>query len=278
MNSDGFRSRYTTIPLATYKNETKEAGVCYSHYHKEIELITVTEGEMDFYIGTDCYKMKAGEVLLIPPYCVHRSISYLGASHECVCFDASLLWDEGLRRDLERGALTVNSHLSKDMSYTPDVYACARAVFRAHEMQHAGWEMIAIGNLSVMFGILCENAFFVKSAVADPEQAVVKRVMEYIKEHFSEPITSGTVAETLYLNNSYFCRLFKKSFGCCFTDFLVEYRIEQAKFYLSGSDRSISEIASLVGFNSFSYFSKTFRSLVGSTPSEYRSSLASTEK
>ena len=95
-------------------------------------------------------------------------------------------------------------------------------------------------------------------------------MLEYVKEHFDEQITSTTAAEHLHLNNSYFCRLFKRDFGCCFAEYLTSYRIERSKMLLNKTDDSISEVAIKCGFNGFSYFSKIFKSTVGIKPSQYR--------
>ena len=270
MFSDGFKKRYTTIPFAVYKNRNKNTANLYSHYHKEIELITVIEGGVDFYIGSDLYQMKPGDVLVIPPYAVHRSVFQPGTYHECICFDASILWDESLRRNLEKGVLTVNSHVNADFAVRSTVYDCTRAAFAAYEKRQPGRELEAIGNLSVAFGRLCASSFFVRTESVDLEQDFVRNVLEYVKAHYSEQITSTTVANFLHINNSYFCRIFKSSFGCCFTEYLTSFRIEQAKMLLNMTKHSMSSIAIKCGFNGFSYFSKTFREKVGISPSKYR--------
>ena len=270
MFSDGFKNKYTTIPLATYKNRNKNTAPLYSNYHKEVELITVIEGSVDFYIGADFYEVKAGDVLVIPPYAVHRSVFHPDTYHECICFDASILWDESLRQSLEKGALTVKSAVKSDSDVGPLVYECARKAFDAHKKRTLGWELEAIGNLSILFGRLCASSFFVKSKGVDTEQEFVRCVLEYIKAHFGEQITSTTAAELLHINNSYFCRIFKSSFGCCFAEYLTSYRIEQAKMLLNMTDTSVSDVAIKCGFGSFSYFSKMFKERAGVSPSAYR--------
>lgn len=270
MFSDRFKNRYTTIPFAIHKKHNEGVFQLYSHYHKEIELITVISGAIDFYVGTELYEVKEGEVLVIPPYCMHRAHMYPGTRHECICFDLSILWDDTLRRDLEKGVLTVRSHLTQDLPYTPFAYKCARSALAAYENKRAGWEMEVIGNLSLLFGRLCAVSFFVKSGIADVNIDFVKSVVEYVKGHYGEQITSRIVAEQLYLNNSYFCRLFKKMFGCCFSEYLTSYRIEQAKILLNTTELSVSEVAFKCGFNGFSYFSKVFKESAGISPSKYR--------
>ena len=270
MLSDGFRKKYTTIPFAIYKNRNEEIGYCYSHYHKEVEILAVVEGQMDFYLDSDYYEVKAGEVLFIPPYSVHRSTAHPGTYHECLAFDLSMLWDDALRRDLENGVLTVKSPLTADLPYTPCVFNAARSALTAHKNALPGWEMEVIGNLSVILGKLLSESFFVKSGKADLEENFVKKVIEYVSTHLSEQITSGTASKHLFLNNSYFCRLFKARFGCSFTEYLTSRRIEQSKILLNTTALSISDVAFKCGFNSFSYFGKTFRRRTGISPSDYR--------
>lgn len=270
MFSDKFKKKYTTIPFATYKNRNIQTANLYSHYHKEIEIITVIDGCADFYIGTDMYEVRKGDVLIIPPYAVHRALFYPDTLHECICFEASVLWDEALCRNLEKGVLTVTSPVKANSANGTSVYKCTRAAFDAYQRKEPGWELEAIGNLSVAFGKLCSESFFVKSKTVDTEQDFVRNVLEYVKEHFSEQITSTTAADYLHINNSYFCRIFKNNFGCCFAEYLATYRIEQAKLLLNMTDESISDVAIKCGFNGFSYFGKIFKEKVHVTPSAYR--------
>ena len=270
MLSDGFKKKYTTIPVATYKNLNKEIGYCRHHYHKEVELLVVVDGAMDFFLGTDFFKINAGEVLFIPPYCPHHSTAYPNTYHECIAFDLSLLWDESLRHDLEKGVLTVKSHLTKELPYTKHLYNYARRAFQVHEEKRPGWEMEVIGNLSAILGKLTAESFFVRSEKINLEESFARKTIEYINEHFREAITSTTAASELHVNNSYFCRLFKKTFRCSFTEYLIYRRIEYAKILLNTTNNLISDIALECGFNGFSYFSKSFQKITGKTPSEYR--------
>ncbi len=271
MFDDGFKTNYKTIPFAYYKQSKQavELGL-FLHHHKELELIAMIDGAADFYVDAVCYELKAGDVLVIPPYCTHRADIYPQTNYDCICFDLSLLWDRALREGLENGFLTNDGHLSSKQPYTADMNHCVRNAIAAYQRGKSGWEMDVIGNLSLIFGTLKENDFFVKSSIAIPEHIFAKNVFKYITEHYFEPITSRTAAMALHLNNSYFCRLFKKNFGCNFSEYLITFRLEKAKQLLKSGSDEISDIASKTGFFSFSYFSKTFKKAVGVTPSQYR--------
>jgi len=70
-----------------------------------------------------------------------------------------------------------------------------------------------------------------------------------------------------------FCRYFKKYTKKTFTQFVNDFRIRQAIRLIAVGDKSISEIASEVGYNNFSHFNKQFKKVTGETPSKYKKSM-----
>ena len=177
MFADEFKSRYTTIPFAYYKHKARAVEIpLFTHHHKELELIAIYDGEADFYIDSTCYSLKTGEVLLIPPYRIHRARVSPGTSYDCICFDLSLIWDEPLRQGLEDGTFTVSGYLSKELPYTAKMNECVRTAIRACETNAPGWEMDAIGNLSVLFGQLKKVGFFVRTETRSTENIFDKKV------------------------------------------------------------------------------------------------------
>ena len=271
MIKDTFKNRYTTIPFAYHKQYSKGNGyTIISHQHKELELIAMVEGEIAYYMDSVKYELKPGDVMVVPPYCVHRAVMKAGAYYDCICFDLSLIWDEELIHGLEQGALTVKGKLDGEASGTSVLHSFVRNAVNTCEENLPGWELGAIGNLSILFGALKREGYFIKSKKVAIEHRFGKAALEYVTEHFAEPISSGTASEVMYLNNSYFCRMFKKTFGCCFAEYLMEFRVEKAKFYLNNSKKSVSEIALITGFSSFSYFCRAFKNTVGMSPSAYR--------
>ena len=71
----------------------------------------------------------------------------------------------------------------------------------------------------------------------------------------------------------YFCKVFKKTTGLTFTEFLARHRIEQVKQLLLNPHARVSEAAFSVGFQSLSQFNRLFRRIAGESPSAYRDHL-----
>jgi two-component system response regulator YesN len=96
------------------------------------------------------------------------------------------------------------------------------------------------------------------------------RAMIYMKKHAGDKINQKDVAAHINMSRSYFSQCFAKFAGDTFGDILRNIRIEHAKSLLLESDYPVYEIASRAGFEDEKYFSRLFREIVGTSPSEYR--------
>lgn len=97
-----------------------------------------------------------------------------------------------------------------------------------------------------------------------------QEIREYVKKHYSEPISLETVAEQVFLSPVYVSRMFKQETGINFSDYLLNARMEQAKRLLSGSACKVYEVGKRVGYPNPRYFYRVFKAYTGKTPSEYR--------
>ena len=92
----------------------------------------------------------------------------------------------------------------------------------------------------------------------------------YMITHFSEKLTLKSLAAEFNMNPNYCCSLFTKYLGQTFSAYLTELRITEAQNLLHNSDYSLEEIASMVGFKDYFYFSKVFKKCCNHSPKEYR--------
>ena len=100
--------------------------------------------------------------------------------------------------------------------------------------------------------------------------ALIRRVINYIHTHFTEPITLTDAAHYVSLNTSYLSTIFKKETGYSFSQYLSMTRIEHSKLLLKNTDFSILDVAIEVGFDSDSYFCTVFKKFVGISPKQYK--------
>jgi len=276
MFNDSFKLRYTTIPFASYAriHKAKENGSfpTLSHKHREMEILVAQSGRALFRIDAVSYEVCAGDILMVPPYRLHHAILLPDAdfSHCCICFDLAILHEEELQNSLESGSTAMPVILRANQPETSELAQYIRNTFRAHADQKDGWELCVRGNLCLFFSRLKEGGHLFSAGFSRNSDDICYRILDFIEMHHREPITSGDAAREFHLSNSYFCRMFRSNFGCCFQKYLGMFRVEKAKILLSTTGRTVSEIASAVGFANFSYFSRTFREYVSMSPSEYR--------
>lgn len=102
--------------------------------------------------------------------------------------------------------------------------------------------------------------------------SLIVKAMTYMKDHYGENLSLKEVAEQVNISTYYLSRLFKRETGKNFSEYLVEYRINKAKQYLTETDMKLYEIADQIGLSDPHYFSRTFKKHEGVTPTQYRES------
>lgn len=98
----------------------------------------------------------------------------------------------------------------------------------------------------------------------------VDKAISLIESRYSEPLPLSALAGAVNYSPNHFHRLFVSCVGKSPQEFILDYRIKQAKLRLTSTRETLSGIAYGCGFSSQSYFSLCFRRATGLTPKEYR--------
>ncbi len=99
-----------------------------------------------------------------------------------------------------------------------------------------------------------------------------KRIVQaklFIDNHFSEKIDIDNIADQAYFSKFHFIRLFKAIYGKSPHNYLIKVRIDKAKLLLA-EDLQVLAVCLMVGFDSPTSFTATFKKIVGKTPIVYR--------
>jgi ligand-binding sensor protein/AraC-like DNA-binding protein len=92
----------------------------------------------------------------------------------------------------------------------------------------------------------------------------------YIHSHLGESVSMNAMANLCHLSPSYFSRLFRREVGEGFTDYIGRRKVQQAKWELRNTSKSISQISMELGYMNTSYFINLFKRFEGITPLSYR--------
>ncbi len=99
--------------------------------------------------------------------------------------------------------------------------------------------------------------------------ARLRPVFELVRNRPAERSSLRELAASAHLSPAHFCRLFRSVVGCTFSEYQRRVRIDLAAELLTGSDRTVADIAAATGFASQSHFNRAFKQLKGAAPAVY---------
>ena len=98
----------------------------------------------------------------------------------------------------------------------------------------------------------------------------IEAVKNYLDENYASPLSIKETAHRFHISPGYLAHQFKKSLNISFQKYINFRRIAKAQQMLTDTEISIAETAYANGFGSVSQFNRTFRSIAGMAPKQYR--------
>ncbi|MCR5342918.1 MAG: AraC family transcriptional regulator [Butyrivibrio sp.] len=241
----------------------------------DYELIVVTEGTLFLrYMGED-FTVEAGEYLILPPsnslrsgskkaYC---SFYWLHFTVDMCNFPARI--SQGEYASYERS----NCFIMPQKSVVPRPQKMIVKMKQLQDLERNNYPELSLNAevtaiITELFGQLRVEV----PSEDDPmgNKQIYSDIADYIRRNISENIKLSDIADAFGYSPKYLSHLFSKVNGTSLKQFILSTKMETASYYLTDSDRTITEIASEVGFSDMHNFSRTFKRLTGLTPSEYR--------
>lgn len=231
------------------------------HFHNDLEMIFVLEGEFQAICSGVEFTVTAGSVFLAAPKIIH---AYKSPIHSCktllLIIDATLLSGEA----------------SKLVHNSP-IYP----IWHGTEQKSIIWEMIqyAYKNRDIMhpenFVLMLSTA--VSLIIGDMalegtkhKLSTEQRILLYCMDHYREAISLGQVANALGISESHISHLFSNSLGISFPTYINGLRLNDAVKMLETSHANIIDIANQSGFSSLRSFNHIFAKQYKMTPTQYR--------
>jgi AraC-like DNA-binding protein len=109
------------------------------------------------------------------------------------------------------------------------------------------------------------------SREAEESNRHLLRARDAMDRAYAQPLDVRAVAAVAHVSPAHFIRSFRAVFGETPHRYLQRRRVERSMFLLRETDRSVTDVCFDVGFTSLGTFSRLFRTIVGETPSGYRS-------
>lgn len=244
------------------------------HWHGDVEIIMTLKGCVRVTVGEDPFRVKEGEVLIIPAGQSHSLT--MGQDSERYLYQFQLSPVIGIHDfALLRRLLITPLYLTRELPVTGPVRALLT------EVAEEAWYRDGLSDLNIYSCFLRMYALLGRawksgqlSGLSSPKrtanQVVIDDAVNYITRHYMEPVSLDFLARSASFSRCYFSRIFRRYTGMTFTQFLTRKRLSVAGQLLVYSDLPVSQVCIQSGFASLATFTRVFREQLGMSPSAYR--------
>ena len=140
---------------------------------------------------------------------------------------------------------------------------CYRHGILFHEVEN--WnEFLRVGKQII------NNYAAAANSIHNRYKGAINTVINYIRENIDRPLTLREIADQVYLSRSYLSSIFKETMGENIKDFIYRERMRMAQNLLLSTDAGVQEISCRCGYQSFAYFSASFRRYCHMSPTSFR--------
>ena len=262
----------THIRIHAPQNRTK--GDCVSfHIHEEATFILIQSGLFLLEIHDKAYHLTQGDVFFVNEGIPYQTTMETDCKFLLVQANIDFEFTGKLRSEFR--CLT---HMDQDFAYYPNQSEIAtilgeslKNIVKENTEKKEGYSVFIKSELLKIHAILYREGI-----LQFPNETIEKSfrklapILNYIEDHYNEPITLETITKMFNIEKTYFCKFFKTNMNATFTQYLNTVRINKAKTLMLSANKSITEIAAETGFSSSSYFAEIFKRNVHCTPNQYQ--------
>jgi len=239
----------------------------FTHWHENIELLYFIEGEGRVVCNFSSYNVKKDDIFVVNSENLHMVESDSIIKYYCIVIDRDFCTFNGIPSDeLKFIHIINNSELIKKYKNVIGHYETAC------DFREARIKLSVLDMLIYLLNFIEES---VSSESTDTPEDIepqnlpnVKLAIKFIKENFAKKITVEDISEASGLSRAYFSRKFKTITGFTLVNYVNLVRCQHACQMLKTGKYKINEVAIECGFENMSYFTKTYKRLMGALPSE----------
>lgn len=232
------------------------------HIHEHVEILYVIEGEIEVVINDKQYIMTKGDVYIVFPNIRHSIITREKSKTHIII--ASALYYRDYNSELKSYEPLIP--ILPNKAYPNEIVYVIKKI-----LQHKDNIRIIKGYVNVLIGLLLDELELVKrGSNIEIENDVFIKALNYIDSNFTKNITLMDMSKELGVNKYYLSHIFSQNLNCNFRGYVNRRRVELAKHMLIDSEKSITEIGFLCGYETARTFYRAFKKETNLTPKEYK--------
>lgn len=260
-----FYKKDTNMPCVIFPNliRTRTNPASQANWHEDPEVQYIISGEGQIIIDGESYNAESGDIVVANSNSVH----YTGTNAE-IRYTAMIINSDFLNMT----DINISSMSFTNVIKSRELENLFSNIISLYENDSLSFKKARIQSALLDFLIELSKHQSLDSAHAKQEVhsfAQIKDTILYIRQNFDKKLTLDILAEKAFVNKFTLSRNFKAITGQTVVEFINNCRCERAK-QLIKSGVPVSEAAEKCGFNNMSFFTKTFKSVTGKLPSEYK--------
>lgn len=247
------------------------------HVHATYELYFLLEGERDYFIDSETYRIQAGDAVLIRPDHIHKTTG--AGRHDRLLmqldggFVAPVLQAAGLPDigDLFGADFRILHLPYPSMDRVQAHFEQLRQELQQRQPGYAAAARLeAAGILTVLWRAGAHGQVPLPRTVDSARNQKVHEIAVYLTEHPETQESLEELAERFYISRSWLSRIFREVTSFSVNEYRNICRVKKAQQLLQHGDAAITDVAALTGFSSLTYFERVFRQYAETTPLRYR--------
>ena len=248
-------------PFKFYSTQNVRDSVC--NWHSNIEVLTVTDGSGHMQYNSEDLSVAKGDILVINSGDLHHIYSDSGISFEYLIIDERFCRENGIN--------TVDRRFHKlfKCAETERVFECAFRRYKAYKSDGSpiNTALLRMAVLELITELYAHHSVprSEDTATVRAPQDYVKKTLEFIAEHYTEKTSLEEIACVCGITKYHLAREFKRYTGHTVITHLNVLRCRRADVCLS-EGMTVTEAAMASGFESVSYFSRTYKKIMGVSP------------
>lgn len=252
------------------------------HWHDLPELVLVRQGEGEFSINLISHQVQAGDIVIIPHESLHSAKAVKSTTMDCLAIVFSLDFlqagkDEILNKKyfepLQHNQVKLQPIITKDEPWYQEIREALLSLVEAKKSGATGWELQVRGDFLRLWSFLIRGEYVVFQKQLPPlqgELTKLRQVLEYIRKHYSQPLTVKELAAVSGYSSCHFMYFFKRHMGLTVIQYLNQVRLEQGAKALLQSNQRVMTVSQACGFSNPSYFIRLFKTQYGLSPKQFR--------
>ena len=247
------------------------------HRHDAWELYYVVHGYGNRMAGDTLQPFSAGDVALIPPGMLHRWTYAPDSAGDDGCVRYLMA---AFSHSLVERCMEVFPELRNRLAgivFPTDALRFGPGSSRTIRKMLAGMnDMDELGRLCEMLRLLpviftsSDHTFASRPMRIERDVRRMQHICTYVMAHYVHAIPLDDIAAEAGMNRSAFCAYFRRCKGMTFSQYVTRYRLNTACELLKHSQKQVSEICFMVGFNDLPHFIRVFKKATGMSPARYR--------